>query len=138
MGLLQNKNLNCNEIGGFRWWFCFSNSNQPNLRRFLKDGFSHVHAFCEMNNIVLAVEPMLGCTNFVVVEETAQNMIKYAKEAGHTVVCAVIEPKPDEFIYRSPIITCSSYLAYSVGLSGFCLTPYMLYKKLLSCGSEVV
>lgn len=138
MGSSQNKPLISENAVGFRWWFVFSESEKPIIKRFLKKDRSHVYAFCEMGNICLMIEPHLGCVNHIVTECKALDLIQAAKDEGYSVVCKIMYPVPHKFIHRGFSITCASYLAYTVGISSFVFTPHQLYKKLISCGADEI
>lgn len=134
----KQNNLSISSDIGFRWWFVFLDSDHPVIRRALEPGFSHVLAFCEMGNVCLVVEPMLGCVNHIITEAPAKELIKEAKEKGATVVCYASNPTPNKFLMRPPWISCASFLAYTVGFKCYSLTPYQLYRKLLSCNHDVI
>lgn len=136
MGSKQLKTSTSDKLLGFRWWFVFDNSQSDLLRRMLKPKFSHVYAFCQLGNICLVIEPLFGAVNHVVVQSEAKELIDAAKREGKIVVCQTFNAKTERLIFRSPIVTCSSYLAYTVGLGGLYVTPYQLYKKLMACGAE--
>ena len=138
MVLRQNKSLVFEIKEGVSWWFVFCDARSPVLRLFCKKGHGHVFAFTEMQGVLICVEPLLGAVNISVTPEKAKDLITACKSAGYNVIFFRHPPQGDKLKLRSPIITCASYLAYTVGFPFLGVTPYQLYKKLMRRGAEIV
>ncbi len=135
MGSRPPKSLVCDPRKGFRWWFVFSESNHPVLRRIFKRGCSHVAAFCQLSDVVLAVDPLMGAVSITLTAQKPTLFIDVAKANGCEVLCFQANPDTDKLCWRGPVLTCASYLSYTVGLPSLAITPFQLYKKLIACGA---
>ena len=127
-----------NLVDGAVWWFVFETSQHPLISRFLKKKYSHVWAFCSLGNVVLIVEPLMGVVNITVMEAMPSHFIEQEKKDGNEVIVYAAKHNSQKFIRRGWFISCASYLAYTVGLPSFCVTPWQLRKKLLTCGGEII
>lgn len=124
-----------------RYYFSFSNSTTHPISRLFKRGFQHVEMVTELDNgQVMHINPRWGAVEYGLTNEIPlHKIIARLKELEHTVVifrCPA--PDPRAMIVRGPIMTCASYLAYTIGLSFPGLTPYHLYKTLIARGGEIV
>lgn len=133
----QNKSSNFNEVG-VSWWFVFKDIEGRWFNKFLKKGFQHCFAVTRMNNLVLGVEPLMGAVNMIVTDDQFVEMLARYKMEGYTVVHFRIAPNSTKFKMRGPILTCASYLAYTIGLPFYGVTAHQLYKKLMKLGGDIV
>lgn len=124
-----------------RYYFSFSNTTRHPIARLLKDGFQHVEMITDLEgDLIMHVNPRWGRVNYGLTNEIPlPQVLKMFTDLGHTVVFFPCDlPDPCAKIFRGPVITCATYLAYTIGISFFGVTPYQLYKTLLSRGGEVL
>lgn len=123
-----------------RTYFFFSDTtNHPIISRILKKGYQHVEVVTEIDGFVMHINPRwgrvdVGLTN----EKELADIIKRLKEMGRTCVYYKFNdlPDPKRKIMRGWAITCATYLAYTLGIPFFGVTPYQFYKHLKSRGGE--
>lgn len=132
----QNKTFN-SKIGR-SWWIVFRDAEDPLIKRITRKGFGHCYAFTHMNNIVMGIDPMEGTVNHLITDSPFADMLAAQKERGYTVVHFRWPSDPHRWVWRSPVLNCSSYLAYTIGISFFGVSPYQFYKKLMKLGGEEV
>ena len=135
MDLPQNKTLKYSERS---WWIVFREAEDPLLRRFTRKGFGHCYAYTHMMNLVIGVDPMKGTVNHMITDSPFADMLVAQKEMGYRIVHYRGENNPHKWIVRAPFLNCASYLAYTMGISFFGITPYQLYKKLIRMGGEEI
>lgn len=124
-----------------RYYFFFSNAPTFAPFKLLKSGFRHVEMITELDNgMVFHINPLWGCTDHGLTNEIPLHaVISMLKKQGHTVVM-YRQKAPDQrkMIARGPVMTCASYLAYTIGLPFAGVTPHQLYRCLIKRGGEVV
>ena len=138
MALQQNRNSNFDPEAGISWWFVFKDVEQPLLSRLLKPGYQHVFALTRMHNLVLVNEPLMGAVNLMITDANLADILAEHKMLGHHVVHFRHPPNPAKFKMRGPILTCASYLAYTVGIPFYGFTAWHLYKKLIKQGGDLL
>lgn len=124
-----------------RYYFFFSNSRTHWISRVFKPGFQHVEMVTELENgQVMHLNPRWGRVDLgLTMDHSLAAVIAELKRLGHRcVMYRCPEPDPRARIARGPIITCATYLAYTIGLPFRGVTPYQLYKTLKSRGGEDV
>lgn len=136
MGSLQNKTSNSSPT--VTWWVVFKNADEPWINGVCRDGFGHCLMFTRMHNLTMMIEPHLGVVNHVLTDANIAELLAEQKAAGNTVVFFRHAPQPMKMLVRTPMITCASYLAYTMGLPFFGVTPHQLYKKLIKRGGETI
>ena len=119
-----------------RFYFFFSNSRTAWISRLFRPGYQHVELVGEIGDIIFRLNPRWGRVDYEITSTyTLASVIQQLKDQGHTVVMYSCEiPDPQKRIARGPLITCASYLAYTIGLSFAGITPYQLYKTLKARG----
>jgi hypothetical protein len=119
-----------------RFYFFFSNSQTSWISRLFKRGYQHVELVGEIGDFVFHTNPRWGRVDYAITNTyTLASVIEQLKARGHTVVMYRCEiPDPQARIMRGPLITCATYLAYTIGLSFRGVTPHQLYKTLKARG----
>lgn len=124
-----------------RYYFSFSNSSTSWISRLFKRGFQHVEVITELDGgMVMHINPRWGRVDHGLTNEIPlHQIIAELKRLGHNVVMyRCHEPDPRARIPRGLLVTCATYLAYTIGLPFKGVTPYQLYKTLKSRGGEDV
>lgn len=124
--------------GGRSWWVIFKDPECRILTPILKTGFGHCLVFTRMHNITMMIEPHLGVVNHVLTDADLSELLAEQKIAGNTVVHFRHEANAKSFVFRPPLVNCASYIAYTMGISFFGITPYQLYKKIIRMGGEEI
>lgn len=117
-----------------KWYFVFKSAENSLTRKLTPEGFGHVFAVTQLENICVMIEPLLGAVNHLLVQRNIDDLLEVFAERGYTVIGIVMETEPNKFRMRGPIMTCASYLAYTVGLDFWGFTPMQLYRKLMKKG----
>lgn len=133
MVLQQNRNFSSE---GVNWWFVFKDVDNRWWGRFLKPGYQHVFAVTWMNDLSMVVEPLMGACNIMLTDVRVADMLATYIDLGYRVVYIRHDPQPEKFKMRGPLLTCASYLAYTIGIKFYGVTAYQLYKKLIRMGGE--
>jgi hypothetical protein len=136
MVLQQSKNLIFENA--VSWWIVFKEIPHPIVKKLLRPGHQHVFAVCRMGNLVLAVDPLLGAVNHILTEADLAEILAEQKALGATVLHFRHLPQSERFIWRGPVMTCASYVAYTIGISFFGVTAWQLYKRLIKLGAEKI
>ena len=135
MDLKQNKTSRSDTRA---WWVVFRPAKSRILRALTKTGFGHCYVFTRMNDVVLGIDPMMGTVNHIITNSNFADMLAAQKECGYRVVVIHHQAEPESFRMRPPLMTCASYIAYTIGIGFFGTTPYGLYKKLMKMGAEEI
>lgn len=119
-----------------RYYFFFSNSRTSWISRLFKRGYQHVELVGEIGDFVFHTNPRWGRVDYAITNDfTLASVIEQLTDRGHTAVMYRCEtPDPEARIMRGPIITCATYLAYTVGIPFGGVTPHQLYKTLKARG----
>ena len=121
-----------------RYYFFFSNSHTHPISKIFRDGYQHVELITDLESgLIVHLNPRWGRVDLGLTNEIPlPDLIKKQKELGRTVVLwrQIGAPDPAVFIARGPIMTCASYLAYTIGLPFWGVTPWQLYRKLMRDG----
>lgn len=137
MDLKQNKTSILTKLGTHKsWWFVFRDGEDPLLSRMLRSGFRHAFVITKMNNITLAIDPLKGAAEITLMETPTENILVYCRNRNWRVVHIMVRATPEKFVLKLPIISCAMYLAYTVGLRFYGVTPWQLYKKLIKMGGD--
>jgi hypothetical protein len=123
---------------GVSWWIVFKDVPHPVIKRVLRPGKQHVFAVTRMHNLTLAIDPLLGAVNHILTDADLAEILAEHKQAGHTVVHFRHAPESRRFVWRGPVITCASYVAYTIGIGFFGVTAWQLYRKLMAMGGEEI
>lgn len=123
---------------GVSWWIVFKDIPHPWIKRILRPGHQHVFAIVRMKNLVLGIDPLLGVVNHVLSDADLAEILAGHKMNGCTVVHYRHYPESQKFIMRGPVMTCASYIAYTIGISFFGVTAWQLYKKIIKLGGEKI
>lgn len=91
-----------------------------------------------LKNLVLGIDPLLGVVNHVLTDADLAEILAEHKQAGRTIVHFRHYPESSRFIVRAPLITCASYLAYTIGIPFFGVTAWQFYRKLMALGGEEI
>lgn len=120
-----------------RYYFFFSDNRASLVWRCLRPGFRHVEMITDLDNgQIMHINPRLGRVDYGLTNEhTLAEVIEQLKALGRTVVMYCCNaPDAGASIPRGWLMTCASYLAYSIGLPFRGATPYQLYVTLKARG----
>lgn len=123
---------------GRSWWVVFKKAENPYIRAITCKEIGHCFALTQMNNVVLMIEPLMGTVNHVITDDVLSDILARFKLEGYRVVHFRHTPEPKILKIRTPMITCASYIAYTIGISFFGVTAKQLYRKLLRMGGEEI
>lgn len=127
-----------------RWWLVFTPPVEPGWWKvFLTPGFGHVYGFRQpKSGILIALNPLVHRVENAIVPRRASEVIDEALAQGHRVLVyerhtRVYNAQLDVRVGRGWLITCASYLAYTLGIPfGWRCTPYQLYRAALKAGAQ--
>lgn len=136
--VLQQSKISISEKNARSWWIVFKNSESDHIGKVTKKGFGHCYAFTHMGDLVFGFEPMMGAVNHIVTTSKFSDMLAAQKLAGFKVVHLRWRANHKKFMLRPPLMTCSGYLAYTIGIPFFGVTPYQLYNKIMKLGGEEI
>lgn len=121
-----------------RWYFVFTDDNTTPFRWLLRRRFRHCYAFTELaDGLCFIIDPLMQHVVHEMHDRKLHELVAFAKLSGGRVVMARLAPQ-HRILPRSILITCASYLAYTVGLPFFGITPYHLFTALIKHGAEEV
>ena len=127
-----------------RWWLVFTPPVEPGWWKvFITEDFGHVYAFRQVGpEIVLVLSPIVHRVENGIRPMRASELVEAALAEGHKVLVYTkptrrYDPHTDVRVGRGWIITCASYLAYTLGIPfSWKCTPYQLFKAALKAGAE--
>ena len=115
-------------------WLVFKSAHGYWLNKFLKRGFGHVLFLTKDKYNWFYLDPhQLRLTYGISPYETSVNVPRLLRNEGFTVVKITFFDRATHRKLRySHLCTCVSFVKYAMGISIRCLTPYGLFKKLLT------
>lgn len=122
-----------------RWWVAFSDGDPGGWwRPFLKPGFRHCRAWCQViPELCVELEPARSVLAVTLHGCLPYALVKAALDAGERVVVIdTTDPDvdPTKLARISRLLTCASVIAYATKVPCRALSPWQLYKGLLRHG----
>lgn len=134
-----------------RWWVVFTDAMTWRWwSRFTRPRARHVFVVRIVGpDLVLGIEPLFSRALVRVFDEDMVELLDRYLDLGHDVLVyetgrgvPVYESGQGEYSarrllqLRSPILTCASFIAYTLGLNGWIVTPQSLKRALLKHGAQ--